>query len=113
MTTPRMMPGQEPYTPAELDTLHSLIHDAAEGDPGETNEPPSCADCAGRHPDYRSDFGHLDMDPTTGATILVQHREPRVMAHSLSGICATCRRPQSDHDARYDLLGNPLYYCLA
>src|SRR3990172_3011535 len=40
MNTPRMMPGQEPYPPAELDTLHAVVHDAAAGDPGETNEPP-------------------------------------------------------------------------
>ena len=39
--TPRMMPGQEPYTPAELDTLHALVHDGAAGDPGETSEPPT------------------------------------------------------------------------
>jgi len=42
-------------------------------------EPPSCPDCVDKHADYRSAFGHLDMDPTTGATILVQHRrEPTV-----------------------------------
>lgn len=34
---------------------------------------PSCPDCRGMHSDYRSDFGHLDMDPKTGATILVRH----------------------------------------
>jgi hypothetical protein len=37
-------------------------------------DPPSCVDCIGKHADYRSDFGHLDMDPETGATILVAHR---------------------------------------
>ena len=38
--------------------------------------PPSCPDCVDKHPDYRSFFGHLDMDPETGATILVAHRKP-------------------------------------
>jgi len=33
-----MMPGQEPYTPPELKTLYQLVHDAAEGDPGEEGE---------------------------------------------------------------------------
>ena len=33
----------------------------------------ACPECFDKHSDYRSDFGHLDMDPTTGATILVQH----------------------------------------
>ena len=37
---PKMMPGQEPYTPAELTTLYGLVADAAAGDPGEANEPP-------------------------------------------------------------------------
>ena len=71
---PKMMPCQEPYTPAEYLALTEAIDDAAAGDPGEADEPPSCVDCAGKHPDYRSDFGHLDMDPVTGATILVAHR---------------------------------------
>ena len=34
----KMMPGQEPYTPEELARLQSLVSDAAEGDPGETEE---------------------------------------------------------------------------
>lgn len=36
---PKMMPGQEPYTPAELTTLYGMVADAAAGDPGEANEP--------------------------------------------------------------------------
>ena len=35
---PKMMPGQEPYTPNELATLYGLVSDAAAGDPGEANE---------------------------------------------------------------------------
>lgn len=38
LDAPRMMPGQEPYTPEELDRLHALVHDAALGDPGEAGE---------------------------------------------------------------------------
>lgn len=34
----RPMPGQEPNTPADLDTLRALVSDAAEGDPGEAGE---------------------------------------------------------------------------
>ncbi len=34
-----MMPGQPPYTPAELDQLHDLVDAAAASDPGEGNEP--------------------------------------------------------------------------
>lgn len=37
--SPKMMPGQEPYTPAELVVLHRLVRWAAEGDPGEQDEP--------------------------------------------------------------------------
>lgn len=33
-----------------------------------------CFTCAGKPRDYRSAFGHLAMDPQTGATILEQHR---------------------------------------
>jgi hypothetical protein len=33
------MPGQTPYTPAEVETLHAVVADAAENDPGEQNEP--------------------------------------------------------------------------
>lgn len=36
--TPSMIPGQEPYTEAELASLYSLVADAAEGDEGELNE---------------------------------------------------------------------------
>lgn len=36
--TPKMMPGQTPYTPEELDALHRMIADAAAGDPGEAGE---------------------------------------------------------------------------
>ncbi|MGV0985033.1 MAG: hypothetical protein ACOYB2_10790 [Limnohabitans sp.] len=35
---PKMMPGQEPYTPEEVATLHALVADAALGDPGEAGE---------------------------------------------------------------------------
>jgi len=35
---PKMMPGQEPYTEEELKQLHKMVSDAAEGDPGETEE---------------------------------------------------------------------------
>jgi hypothetical protein len=37
----KMMPGQEPYTDDELRALHNLVSDAAEGDPGERDEPRS------------------------------------------------------------------------
>jgi len=40
MTGPAMMPGQQPYTPAELDQLRAVLTAAAEADPGEANEPP-------------------------------------------------------------------------
>ncbi len=33
-----MMPGQTPYTPAELDQVHDLVDAAAASDPGEGNE---------------------------------------------------------------------------
>lgn len=33
-----MMPGQEPYTAAELDKLERLVSEAADGDPGEDYE---------------------------------------------------------------------------
>jgi hypothetical protein len=36
--TPRMMPGSEPYTDAELTRLYKLISEAAAGDPGEHYE---------------------------------------------------------------------------
>lgn len=39
MLKPRMMPGQEPYTDEELSALYRLVADAADGDPGEENEP--------------------------------------------------------------------------
>jgi hypothetical protein len=35
---PKMMPGQEQYKPGELQELYALVHDAAEGDPGEAGE---------------------------------------------------------------------------
>lgn len=38
MNTPRMMPGQEPYTPEELKKLYALISAAADEDPGEAME---------------------------------------------------------------------------
>lgn len=34
-----MMPGQKPYTQAELKALYALVADAAAGDPGEQDEP--------------------------------------------------------------------------
>ncbi len=34
-----MLPGQTPYTPAELDQVHDLVDAAAANDPGEGNEP--------------------------------------------------------------------------
>lgn len=34
----RMMPGQDPYTEAELEQLYELVADAADGDPGEAGE---------------------------------------------------------------------------
>ena len=36
---PKMMPGQEEYTPEELAQLYQTVSDAAEGDPGEQDEP--------------------------------------------------------------------------
>lgn len=35
---PKMMPGQEPYTPDELARVEKLVSDAADSDPGETGE---------------------------------------------------------------------------
>lgn len=32
---PKMMPGQAPYTPGELDILYGMVRVAAAGDPGE------------------------------------------------------------------------------
>ena len=40
---PKMMPGQEPYTDAELLAVYALVADAAKGDPGERAEPTSMA----------------------------------------------------------------------
>ena len=34
----RYAPGQTPYTPTEVDRLHRLVGQAADGDPGEENE---------------------------------------------------------------------------
>jgi hypothetical protein len=41
MTTQRMMPGQVPYTAAELRRLYTALGDAADVDPGEQAEPPA------------------------------------------------------------------------
>lgn len=41
----RTLPGQEPYTPAEIATLYGLVHDAALGDPGEADESVLCREC--------------------------------------------------------------------
>lgn len=38
MSAPRMLPGQTPYTEAELAKLHKLVGEAADGDPGERDE---------------------------------------------------------------------------
>lgn len=38
MTTPKMMPGQEPYTPEEWERASRLISAAAATDPGEADE---------------------------------------------------------------------------
>jgi hypothetical protein len=34
----KMLPGQEPYTEAELAQLYGMVRDAAVGDPGEEDE---------------------------------------------------------------------------
>lgn len=50
-TRPTMMPGQEPYSPADLDRLYAAVSDAGEGDPGEGaehpegSEPVECETC--------------------------------------------------------------------
>lgn len=36
--TPKMMPGQTPYTPEDVARLEQLVSDAAAGDPGELEE---------------------------------------------------------------------------
>lgn len=38
MSTPRMIPGQEPYTPEEWKAVQRLIRGAADEDPGECME---------------------------------------------------------------------------
>lgn len=43
---------------------------AKQGPPASALE---CAFCKGRHPDFRSVKGHLELDPKTGATVLVPH----------------------------------------
>jgi hypothetical protein len=35
---PKMLPGQDPYTPEELEALYRLVGEAAEEDPGELDE---------------------------------------------------------------------------
>lgn len=39
LDTPKMMPGQEPYSEEEYKNLQGLVSDAADGDPGELDEP--------------------------------------------------------------------------
>jgi hypothetical protein len=34
-----------------------------------------CGKCLNRHSDYRSQTGHLELNPKTGATELVEHDE--------------------------------------
>lgn len=33
----------------------------------------TCIDCVGKPSDYRSAYGHLELDPDSGATILAPH----------------------------------------
>lgn len=70
----------------------------------------SCVDCIGKHADYRSEFGHLEYEPETGATILVQHTRRYVIKcddckqtigqtdnlseSAAGGRCEECRSPQ-------------------
>ena len=36
----------------------------------------TCVDCVGKHRDYRSRTGHLELDADTGATVGVPHTAP-------------------------------------
>lgn len=38
---PKMLPGETPYTPEELELLYRLVHEAAEHDPGEQGDAPA------------------------------------------------------------------------
>ena len=33
----------------------------------------TCIDCVGKPRDYRSAYGHLELDPGSGATVLAPH----------------------------------------
>ena len=33
----------------------------------------TCVDCVGKHRDYRSAYGHLELDPESGATVGAPH----------------------------------------
>ena len=33
----------------------------------------TCVDCVGKHRNYRSAYGHLELDPASGATVGVPH----------------------------------------
>ena len=39
----------------------------------------TCVDCTGKHADYRSEYGHLEYEASTGATILVPHNRTYVI----------------------------------
>ena len=41
-----------------------------------THQNSTCVDCVGKHRDYRSRTGHLELDADTGATVGVPHTAP-------------------------------------
>ena len=65
-----------------------------------------CIECATKHTDYVSDYGHLSMDRATGATVLVPHG-PIVWARPTSAELWTFRSrlgrawPQSVRDRAF------------
>lgn len=54
--------------------IHNLEEaDGIVGDIIQEFSGPTCRDCRDKHRDYRSNYGHLELDDETGATVLVKH----------------------------------------
>jgi len=59
-----MMPGQTPYTPEELNTLHKMVGDAAEGDQGEAFDKENSDDMTSRRRSIRVTMSDGDVIET-------------------------------------------------
>ena len=52
-----------------------------------------CIDCASKSPDYRSEYGHLEYESSTGATVLVPHNRQYVIK------CDDCKQQIGSTDS--------------